>query len=286
MNRRTLLKSVCGGAAAFMMASSQKKEMFIKEDQQIIDAHIHLPSPGWNGHTSFFSSADSAIKYLKELGIDGAIFTTWQGVLSKTLEDLHTANKEALRLTAKHKGFLLPGAIINPIFFDESKDWLARFRDQGHHWVGELIIDNHGFSYKSPEFMRLFEICAKNSHFVQLHQSADIIEVAKAFPDMKIIFAHIPTIEILQEINKHKNIYLDISGMSGGLIIGQLELAVKTMEPNRILFGTDFDNYEPRSFIARVKSVVLEKTNQQDIFKNNLFKLLGQTKFTNYFNKG
>jgi len=280
LSRRDFLKTAACGSAALLASDilfaeeSNVRNAPMNKDALIIDSHIHIPSPGWNGHTSFFSSQDAAIRYLRDAGIGGAIFTTWQGVFSKTAEDLFAANEDALKLAKTYKGFLLPGANVNPLFFEESQDWLSRFSDEGHKWVGELIIIDDAVPYASAKFMKLFEICAKHNHIVQLHQHHDIIKIAESFPDMKIVCAHIPPKEVMQKLCNLKNVWLDMSGMSGGLIIGQLELALELFGHKRLLFGTDFDGYEPRAFIARVKSVVKKKDEQEDIFKNNLIRLL------------
>lgn len=139
---------------------------------------MHLPSVHWPHHQSFFDSVDTAIKYLKQAGVGGAVFNTWQGVFSRSAADVNEANADALRLAQAYPGFLYPGVVVNPRFSNESEQWLAKFRESGFIWVGELVLHNHELSYVSAEFLKLFEICAKYNHIVQLHQDKDIIKLA------------------------------------------------------------------------------------------------------------
>ncbi|OQA02430.1 MAG: Amidohydrolase [Planctomycetes bacterium ADurb.Bin401] len=240
----------------------------------IIDAHVHLPSVHWPHHKSFFDSVDSAVDYLKKAGIDGAVFNTWQGVFSKSARDVDEANADALNLAKIYNGFLYPGAVINPLFNNESKLWLEKFRDAGSIWAGELVLQNHGLPYIAPEFLKLFEICAKHNHIVQLHQDKDIIKLAAHFPQLRIVCSHIPESSTLLQLAKCKNVWLDISGSIGGLVIGQIEKSVKAFGIDRVLFGSDFDGYEPASFIARVNSVIKNAQDREKIFKNNFLSLL------------
>ena len=105
----------------------------------IIDSHVHLPSPGWSGHSSFLKTVAEAIAYLRKAGIQGVVFNTWQGVFAKTERDLDAGNRDALRLAKRYAGFLHPSLVIHPDFPKASEAWLRRFHDLGLGWVGELV---------------------------------------------------------------------------------------------------------------------------------------------------
>jgi predicted TIM-barrel fold metal-dependent hydrolase len=242
----------------------------------IIDAHVHFPSAHWPHHQSFFDSVDTAIKYLKQTGVSGAVFNTWQGVFSRSATDVDEANSDALRLTHAYSGFLYPGAVINPLFPAESEQWLTKFRAAGFIWVGELVLQNHGLSYVSDEFLKLFEICAKHNHVVQLHQDKDIIKLAAYFPHLRIVCSHIPEPNTMLELSTCNNVWLDISGSIGGLVIGQIEKTVEAFGIDRVLFGSDFDGYDPVAFIGRVHAAIKPAIDKEKIFRNNLLSLLNR----------
>ena len=249
------------------------------ENVRIIDSHTHMPSTGWTKDKNFFSSFQDAVNYLRNLGIDKAIFNTWRGVLSETREDLETGNAEALEMAAMTNGFLYPGVAMNPDFPEESLKWLSKFHELGYRWAGELLtykIDTlkSTCKYNDPRFIKLIERCAELKFIVQIHIEPEIVDLAKMFPELKIICSHIGEDEFLKQLAECKNIFLDISGMAGGLIIGRLEKAAKIMGTDRLLFGSDFTGYDPQSFIGRVKNAIADHKEQENVFSNNVLRLL------------
>ncbi len=240
----------------------------------MFDSHTHLPSSGWPGHTSFFATVEKAVDYLRATGTDGALFNTWQGVFAKTELDLDEANTAALKLMEQFPGFLYPGAVIHPDFLEASSEWLKRFRDRKLMWVGELVLQNHSYQYLDAPYLRLMEECAKYGHVVQLHCHVDILELAKRFPQTQFVVSHLQEDNVLTQIAELPNLWQDISGWCGGLSIGRLERAVEILGPDRLLYGTDFDGYEPQAFMARVCTVVENPEDRIKIFSGNLLRLL------------
>jgi len=98
--------------------------------------------------------------------------------------------------------------------------------------------------------------------------------VAKTFPELSIVCSHIGEEEFLRRLVKCDNVFLDISGMAGGLIIGRLEKAVEIFGTNRLLFGSDFTGYDPQAFIARVKKAIPDFQEQKKVFCDNVLCLL------------
>lgn len=242
----------------------------------IIDSHTHLPSPGWPGHTNYFASEDLAVNYLKNAGIDAAIFNTWKGVFAETEQDVDEANAAALALYDRYPLFLYPGAVIHPSYPETSRKWLDEFRRRGLRWVGELVQYKCNIEFSEKAWLNLFEYCAGHGHIVQLHVSQGILKVADSFPKMQIICSHID-VDFLEKIVSRANISLDISGSTGGLAIGALEKAVTVMGADRVLFGTDFTGYEPRSFIVRTEAAVSNEQSRRKIFSGNVLGLLKKT---------
>lgn len=240
----------------------------------IIDSHTHMPSPDWSGHNDFFPSVDAAVQYLQTTGVDVALFNTYQGVFALTEDDLDTANQQALKLAEKFKGFLYPGAVINPLFPEKSIHWLDEFRSSGFMWVGELVAYKCKIEFNQKAWMDLFEYCAKHGHAVQLHNSEGIIDVAAKFPDMQVICSHLNGGASLEKLAQSKNIWLDISGACGGLTIGALEDALKKFGASRILLGSDFTGYEPMAFIARIEATVKKSSDKENIYGRNIIQLL------------
>ncbi len=249
------------------------------EQVKIIDSHTHMPSIGWEKHNDFFSSVQEAVNYLRSSGIEKAIFNTWRGVLSETREDLEKGNAEALEMTALTKGFLYPGVAMNPDFPEESLKWLSKFYELGYRWAGELLtykMDTlkNSCKYTDPRFIKLIERCVELKFIVQIHSEPEIVDLAEMFPELRVVCSHIGEDEFLKRVAKCGNMFLDISGMAGGLIIGRLEKAVEILGTDRLLFGSDFTGYDPQAFIARVKKTIPDIQGQKKIFHDNVLGLL------------
>ncbi len=239
----------------------------------IIDSHIHLQNAEWAGHRCWFASAGEAIDYLRRAGIGRAVFNSWRAVLGATLEDLDAGNAETLELYRQDPDFLVPGAVVYPPFFEASRDWMARFRDIGSRWVGELVPYQQE-RYDSAEYLRLFEACAREGHLVQLHATAEVAAVARRFPEMTVVNSHLPPDP--PALAMEPNVVMDISGMACGLAVGGLERALAAFGPGRLLFGSDFTGYEPRGFIGRVRQLVASEVDREAIFHGNAARLIGE----------
>ena len=239
----------------------------------IIDAHVHLPAEGWGKNPGPLSTVADAVAYLKAAGTDAALFNTWQGVMAESEGDLDRANAQALELARRYRGFLYPGAVIYPAFPEASRRWLARFRDEGFPWVGELILEKCACRYADPAFMDLFAECERHGHILQLHVHEDILAVARRFPSLKIVCSHIDA-GLCPRLAAEPNVWLDISGACGGLWIGGIEGAYRAFGPKRLLYGSDFTAYEPRCFQERLKVAVPDPAEREAIFSGNVRRLV------------
>jgi len=239
----------------------------------LIDAHTHMPSVGMEIYSPINETVEKAVCYLREAGTDAAIFTPWRGVFATTAQELEQGNAEALALAREYDGFLYPGATIHPAFPDLSLEWLARFRDLGYRWVGELVHYKLPYRYTDPAFLSLCEVLAEHGHILQAHLDEELIEVARRLPDMPVVISHIST-ELLDRQAAMPNVWLDISGGVGGLQIGALEAACRAFGADRLLYGTDFTGYEPRAFQARLEVVIPDAAERKKVRGQNVVKLL------------
>jgi predicted TIM-barrel fold metal-dependent hydrolase len=104
--------------------------------------------------------------------------------------------------------------------------------------------------------------------------------ISQKFPHATIAFAHFGDDHEYEDIFKridmvaaNANYYLDTSGY-GHDRVGILEYAVKTIGPDRILFGSDFSINDPGTVIARIRNSFLTPEQKQKIFSGNLQELL------------
>lgn len=247
---------------------------FAAPSGSVLDAHIHLPSEGWRGGPSFIATVKEALSFLKASGVGGAVFTTYRGVFAKTERDLEMGNAEALKLAEKHAGILLPGLTIHPRFPRASRRWLARFREQGFFWVGELVHYVKAYRYTDARFLDLCAECEAYGHILQAHGHEDLLEVARRFPRLRLVFAHVWG-NLLPQLAKHPRVWQDLSG-AAGLRLGEIEAAIKVFGRDRLLFGTDFTIHDPRCLQERLRSAVPHAADRRRILGNNLRQLLAE----------
>jgi predicted TIM-barrel fold metal-dependent hydrolase len=239
----------------------------------IFDSHVHLPSEGWAGHKPWVAKLDQAVERLKASGTDAVLFNMWQGVFAETETDLDQANAEALALAESHAGYLFPGACIHPAFPALSLDWLARFRERGFLWVGELVHYRKPYRYIDNAFLELAAECEKRGHVLQLHNHPDILSLAEWFPRLRLVCSHI-SLDWLPRLAPHPNAWLDISGGVGGLQLGCIEQAKELLGPDRLLYGTDFTGYDPRCYQTRLLTAAPDPVEREKIYSGNLMRLL------------
>lgn len=240
----------------------------MKSFTPIIDCHVHLPSINWqkNSSYSFFDNPQKAINYLKSTPVSGVIFNTFESIFAESETELWHGNLSAIEIFNANQNFLVPSAVVSPLWIECSIKILNLFRSFNFYWVGELLPESVDFA--DSRWDLLFEDMTKHNHVLQLHGVDSVFEVAKKYPSLKIIMSHIPN--NLSKFLEFDNLYLDISGKEGGLRVGKLEKAYQILGKERILFGSDFAIYEPLAYISRINQVIPPEEHKYIFYKNLL----------------
>ena len=116
---------------------------------------------------------------------------------------------------------------------------------------------------------------------LDVHTELDEMEyIIQKFDRATIVFPHFggsheftDVFKRIDTIAAHSNTYLDTSGY-GHDRVGMLEYAVKTIGPDRVLFGSDFSINCPATVIARVKNAFITEEQKRKILSGNLQTLL------------
>ena len=253
------------------------------EKPGIFDCHIHCPPENgerWQWYKVTHSFEDM-VRYLDKTGVGRGIINS-QRSYSAAPDEFIAGNREVARFVEKYKGRFLGACIVNPLFIEESLREIEECRKQfSFVWVGELCNYMIPFDYKIKEFDMLVEHVRKLNMILALHTEGDEMNyIAGRFPEATIVFAHFGDDHEYQDIfrridnvSKNSNFYLDTSGY-GHDRVGILEYAVKTIGPDRILFGSDFTINDPGTVIARIQNSFLSEEQKSKIFSGNLETLL------------
>lgn len=233
----------------------------------IIDSHNHL---GFRKGTRF--PTETLIEWLDKAGVDGCVVTTQP----EQIDNDYVA--EAQR---QYPDRIFGYAVVNPWLYSAEEELERCFRDL-HLYGLKLNTIRHGFALDRHEIVDpIFEICEKYDKPVLCHGESDLFnlpgkfeEMARTFPKVKLILAHIGQPDAVEgairAANRYENIYVDTAGVS----LNTLKLAIKGMDPHKILMGTDANWGRFELSIELVKRATEDEEIRRLIMGENLIKLL------------
>ena len=252
--------------------------------RQVFDAHLHCPSESgnvwqWYPVTKTF---EEFARYLDRTGVQRGIINSVRCQEAKTPAEFIAGNREVAHYAEKYKGRFLGACVVNPLFIDESLREIEDCRKQlGFVWVGELCNYVVPFEYTIKEFEQLVRQVVKMNMVLDVHTELEEMEyIIQKFPQATIVFPHFGDgheyqhiFKRIDAVAKHPNCYLDTSGY-GHDRVGMLEYAVKSIGPDRVLFGSDFSINCPATVVARIENAYLSEEQKRKILSGNLQALL------------
>jgi hypothetical protein len=250
---------------------------------QLFDCHLHCPAESgekwqWYKVTDTF---EDFVSYLDKTGVQRGIINSQRSYGIKP-EEFIAGNREVARYVEKYKGRFQGSCVVNPRYIEESLREIEYCRNElGFVWVGELCNYMVPYLYTVKEVEMLVEHVTKLNMVLSLHtEQGEMDYIAQKFPGATIAFAHFGDDHEYEDIFRridlvaaNPNFYLDTSGY-GHDRVGMLEYAVKTIGPDRVLFGSDFSINDPSTVIARIRNSFLSDKQKQKIFSGNLQELL------------
>ena len=254
------------------------------EPVEVFDAHLHCPSEAgnvwqWYPVTKTF---DEFAQYLERTGVRRGIINNVRCQLAKTPQDFVEGNREVARFVERYKGRFVGACVVNPMFIDEALREIEDCRKKlGFVWVGELCNYTVPYQYTIKEFEQLVAQVVKMNMVLDVHTELEEMDyIIRKFPQATIVFPHFGDGHEFQDIFKridlvaaHPNTYLDTSGY-GHDRVGMLEYAVKSIGPDRVLFGSDFSINCPATVIGRVRNAFLTDDQRRKILAGNVEALL------------
>ena len=238
----------------------------------IIDCHSHIwPSLSRLGQAKDFSCLGAASslpgkpdQHLESSSPADVVFVL--GFVSSYLE-ADIDNNFLSDYICAHADRMIGFAGIDPLqpnYLDE----VSRLRQEGHFAGFVLSPPCQGFHPCDSRAMRLYEIAEKLAMpiyflsgeklplkaMLDFTQPVALDEVARCFPDLKIIISHLgfPWIEqSLALLAKHANVYADVAGLTSKpwQAYKTLTLAYEYEVIEKLLFASDFPSYTVKSAV-------------------------------------
>jgi predicted TIM-barrel fold metal-dependent hydrolase len=253
---------------------------------RVFDAHLHCPAESgelWQWHT-VTRNFDEFVAYLDKTGVERGIINSQRSQEKGTPAEFVAGNREVARFVEKHRGRFVGACVVNPQFVDEALKEVEYCRRQlGFVWVGELCNYMAPYEYTIREFELLVREVVRLGMVLDVHTEHEEIDyIVSRFPEATIVFPHFGDekeyAHIFKRIDlvaKHPNCYMDTSGY-GHDRMGILEYAVKTIGPDRVLFGSDFSINDPSTVLARIHHSFLTEEQKAKVLAGNLEALLAR----------
>jgi predicted TIM-barrel fold metal-dependent hydrolase len=253
---------------------------------RVFDAHLHCPAESgelWQWHT-VTRNFDEFVAYLDKTGVERGIINSQRSQDKGTPVEFVAGNREVARFVEKYEGRFVGACVVNPQFIDEALKEVEYCRKQlGLVWVGELCNYMAPYEYTIKEFELLVKEVVKLGMVLDVHTEHDEIDyIVGKFPEATLVFPHFGDEKEYEHIfkridlvAKHPNCYMDTSGY-GHDRMGILEYAVKTIGPDRVLFGSDFSINDPSTVLARIHHSFLTEEQKTKVLAGNLEALLAR----------
>lgn len=243
----------------------------------IIDWHAHLPSP---------NQQDSFLKWAAKLGIDKLCMSNLASSRPCSIEDFIKCNNEMAEFFKKHQDQVLAYCYVNPSYEEKALEEFEMCIKE-YDFVGlKLYYDCHCLDPRvEPLIEKSIELGVPILwHAAQIQRrympppittsnAAEIAELSQRFPDAMLILGHIGGGGDwewgIKAVKNAENLFVDTSG--SGTELGMIEMAVKELGADRLLFGTD---NQLDVGISKIYAADISEEEKKMILKKNGEKIL------------
>jgi len=207
------------------------------------------------------------------------------------------SNNYLLKTQSDYPNRILAFCSINPNWKENALKEIERCAINGAVGIGELHPDSQQFSLSNIELLSPIMKLAKELNLIILihasepvgHQYAGkgkttpdkLMTLIENFPDNQIICAHwgggLPFYGLMPEIKSSlKNVYFDSAASPFLYETNIFDLIPECINPENILFGSDFPLIKPDRYIKIINNSNLKKNIIKNILGNNANKLFSR----------
>ena len=255
-----------------------------------IDVHAHYGTyvrsePRSLGDSLCSGDAAEVVRRASAVDVVLTIVSPLTALLPRFKADAVAGNDEAARVVSRTPG-LKQYVVIDPRRV-ETYAQAETMLDQPQCVGIKIHPEEHGYPIRDHA-EAIFEFAASRRAIVLTHSSeqnslaADFVQWANAFPEVRLILAHIGCgwdgdlthqVRAIQQTT-HGNVYADTSS-ARSVTPGLIEWAVKEVGVDRVLFGTDTPLYHVAMQRARIDHADLSDADKKRILRDNAIDLFG-----------
>ncbi|HMD83401.1 MAG TPA: amidohydrolase family protein [Terriglobia bacterium] len=287
LNRRTFLKAVGASgslALAHVEAWDLRSDSGLGENIRIWDQHAHLgqvPGDTPEERMAFL------VKCMDRLGVERLILS--QGYSDdrhpNPPEQFRLENDRVMRAVKAFPGRAYGSVYLTPALLDFSMQELNRcVRDGPMVMIGEIEAEAR---CNVPAMDPIAEWAVENEVVILQHEwikadgnepgessPFDVVELAQRHPQLQIVCAHTGgNWELgIRAIRATKNVYCGLAGSDP--TSGYVEMAVRELGAERVVFGSDVGGRSFASQVAKVEGAYISESDKKLILGGNLRRLL------------
>ncbi|MBQ2696090.1 MAG: amidohydrolase family protein [Clostridia bacterium] len=191
-------------------------------------------------------------------------------------------------ISCKQYGEIVPFGSVHP----EAENFtyeLDRLKDAGIAGI-KLHPDYQNFFINDPKLQPVYEAILKRGFVLLFHTGLDLglpnpvhatpkamAETLGLFSGEKVVFAHMAGFQMVEEAREYiigNDVFIDTSCATGFTDKETLLAMLKSHNPDKILFATDFPWGNPETEIKAIKSLDLDEEQKEKILHDNAEKLL------------
>lgn len=248
----------------------------------IIDAHTHIGPYHMGGWHQKYDRTDtgSVLEDLTRLGID-CIVTAPHPLVQGRMEEANILAREAAEAyPGQIYGYI---SIVPACGMDAVRQALETYSTHPAFLGLKFLTDYHG-NLLQPEYEYAMDFANETSCPVLCHEYGNIpnrkefVEALKTRHNMKLLIAHQgggfakDTRACAPIIRDHENAFMEICGSLDNAL--PLEVIVDLVGEDKVIFGTDAINLDPKYELGKVAFSPLPDTAKKKIFAGNYLKLL------------
>ncbi|MBL8212796.1 MAG: amidohydrolase family protein [Bryobacterales bacterium] len=252
----------------------------------VIDAHNHL-----NYHTRATWADDDRklIEAADKLGIEQLCCSILPPERPTTIEGFRNCNRWLAEAIKRFPGRVLGYCFVNPGYGQAALDEVRRYVEE-HGFIGIKLYND--YKVTDPVVAPVLELAAKMRIPILQHaghttwlpspqpnisDAGDLAKAAKRFPETMLICAHICgggdwewSIKALRD---SPSVSFDTSGSNADE--GTVELAVKTLGADRVLFACDLSM---TASVGRLRGAQISESDRRKVFGENMQRILARRK--------
>ena len=248
---------------------------------EVIDAHTHLAQYTASGWYQYQPELDNSIRMMDRLGID-TIVTAPHPLIGSYCEKANAITAEAIK---RYPGRVLGYVCFNPVYgVPEARKLTRKYLDRrgfvgfkflpGYH--GTLLADAYAYGFGVANERRLAVLCHK---WGESPSTAEFRTMAEKYPDLSLLIGHgggnrNTYLACAKLCADFPNVFIEICGGLGCDL--WLEDIVAAAGAERIIFGTDMVNLDPRNDLGRVVFADIPEADKHKILAGNFRKILGR----------